>query len=179
MTQLQEVFTQLGVGGGLLFGLPLAVIGLALRGLAREKIARFRDARQHRRRIADISNEGPVTVAGRLRVAKDGQATLEEAVSARSVLLEVPTELSVKDGEAVLVFGTASRDSGASVGYREDARAWSIDARGDESMVLIGASSLGARIAQMRLQAFSGALTFAFGLAIVGACVTAAAVSAG
>ena len=48
-----------------------------------------------------------------------------------------------------------------------DARRWSIDARGDDALVLPGATSLGARMARLRLQAISGALVFSIGLVFI------------
>jgi hypothetical protein len=176
MAVLQLFLSQLGVGGGLLFGLPLVVMGLSLRGLSRQKLHRLTEARRHRRRVADLA-EGPASVVGIARTTPDGRLVVEERGGAR-VYVELGERASVRPGTSVLVFGAAAADVGGEAGYRQDARAWSIDARGDDAMLVLGLGSLPALIARMRLQAIAGALVFGTGLLVV-AATSAASCAAG
>ena len=163
MQELTLSLAQLGFGGGLLFGLPLVIIGLALRGLSRRHLQRLVEARRHHRKISDVG-EGPVMVSGTARRDDDGRLAVEDGKKAR-VFVEAG-EVTVADGEDVLVFGTASAEA-ATGGYRQDARRWSIDARGDEALVLPGATSLATRMTRLRLQSVSGALVFSIGVVLI------------
>jgi hypothetical protein len=163
MQELTLSLAQLGFGGGLLFGLPLVIIGLALRGLSRRNLTRLVEARRHERKITDVG-EGPVMVTGIARRDDDGRLAVEDRGKAR-VFVEAG-DVTVADGEEVLVFGTASAEA-SSGGYRQDARRWSIDARGDDALVLAGATTLGGRMARLRLQSISGGLVFSLGLVLI------------
>ncbi len=174
MDALRLFISQLGFGGGLLFGLPLALIGLALRGLARHQGERLVAAARHRRGLHEIGDAGAVAVSGTARRAADGQWRLTDERTTGCALVELPAGAEVCDGEALLVYGTATRKVGVPTGYRDDAAAWQIDARGDDHFVVRGAAALESQIARSRVHVLVGGLVFALGVLLVAASSAAA-----
>lgn len=144
---LGQVGLQLGLGAALLFGLPLLIIGLAVRGLARSDRQRLLGALTYRRRIAELGAPGPVTVSGRVR--REGGLALQEDAASRA-LIEVPPEMALAEGELVTLHGDV-RSAGHAGGYRDDARAFVIDARGDDHLVLRTSIDVALRRAQVQI----------------------------
>ena len=145
---------QMDFGAGLLFGLPLLVIGLTLAGLARGDRARWLVARALRRHVAEIDAPGPVTLTGTVR--RTGTLALEEG--AARAALEVAPELVLMDGEVVTVYGEARSVGPVAAGYRDDARAFVIDLRSDEHFGLRGRANLDALVRNARIQRAGGSI---------------------
>ena len=150
---LQQLLAELGVGGSLVFGLPLIVIGLAMRGLGRRQLHRLVEARRHRRRITDVT-EGPVAIAGVARGPRAGFFSVED--EGTRVVVGPIDDVLPKDGEPVLVFGAASASGGGTTDYAQRRAGAGRSIRvTEDGLVLVGAHSIGDRIFRMRLQTSS------------------------
>jgi hypothetical protein len=165
MQALALIVSQLGLGGGLLFGLPLVLMGLTMRGLSRRHLGRLLDARERKRRLTELSYAGRVALTGHARLVDDGRVALEDPRGAR-VLIEPPADVRLRDGEPLVVYGDAVELVGRAAAYREAARSWLVDARGEDHFVLTGVSLPGA-IRRLRAQAVSGAVAFGIGVLLI------------
>jgi hypothetical protein len=108
-----------------------------------------------------------VAIAGVARGPSAGFFTVEE--NGARILVEPVEDALPREGEPVLVFGTATSSGAGTAGYRSDPRRWTLDPRGEDGVVLIGNAGLDDRITRMRIQVVSGAVVFSIGLLIVGA----------
>ncbi len=174
MNAFQSFFADLGVFGGLLLGAPLALIGLAMRGLARRHEARMLVAAQTRRRIADVMEPGPVALIGPVSRLSEGRLLVEDPRTQARVVVEHDDELRLRAGQTLLVYGnarleTGAREGGATSAYRGDARRFIVDARGEEHFVVPCRREPSAQLSALRAQAFSGAVVFAAGVLLASA----------
>jgi len=151
-----------GLYGAFALGLPLGLLGLRLRAGALTQHAALCRLRVELRPIAALCAPGSVAIRG-VATPLGGGRWLLSARDGRAIV-ELPSDWQLPPGEQV-VSGIATHVVSLSRGYRDEARVWVIDARGDGGRVVAGSLAVGAH--RLLAQAIVGGLLFASGLAAV------------
>ena len=150
--------------------LPLAVVGLWLRGMARRRLETLALTRGARRKLGDVA-AGVVTVEGVWRVSRGGDGLVEDDVGAAVLVTREPDAAPIADGARVLVVGVAGGegDDPRGSGYRGHARLPRVVACGLGHFVSTEPALLERQTRAAQLRATVGAALFAAAVAVAAA----------